>query len=103
MRLDERQIHKGVCKAMFRYFFDREDINRLLVKEVQSGLIVKPEYRRQGLGSRLIQKVEKLLAEKGEPCVFAPTDIPTLYPNLGWNIIHVSARGHVVGPRLILE
>lgn len=61
-----------------------------------NGLIVKPDYRLHGIGSRLIQAAETTLKMQGFNSLFVLTDIPSLYEKLGWKIVSISERGGIL-------
>jgi predicted N-acetyltransferase YhbS len=50
-----------------------------------SGVIVKPEYRRKGVGSALVRRVEREAAELGAGTLYLQThDKEAYYAALGW-------------------
>jgi len=50
-----------------------------------SGVIVKPEYRRKGIGSALVRRVEREAAELGAGTLYLQThDKEAYYGALGW-------------------
>ena len=56
-----------------------------------NAVLVKPQFRRQGLGSQLIRA-----AHSEATALYALTDIPTLYSKLGWEIVQQTENGYVV-------
>ena len=56
-----------------------------------NGVIVKPEFRRQGIATKLITT-----AMKKVPCLYALTEIQDLYSKLGWIPIKDSDRGVIL-------
>ena len=60
-------------------------------------LFVSPEYRRKGIASQLVQAAETEAANTGERELYALTDVPTLYQNLGWRRVSAGSEGTVVG------
>ena len=65
-----------------------------------NALFVAPEHRRQGIASQLIRAAETEAVRTGEQELFALTDIPKLYENLGWRCVETSSDGTVVGTLL---
>jgi len=56
-----------------------------------NGLIVKDDYRRQGIASSLIKRAVICASNDNINELHVNTDIPTLYLNLGWQ--HVGKNG----------
>jgi len=56
-----------------------------------NGLIVKPNWRRKGIASTLIQG-----AMNNKPLLFVLTEIPHLYSNIGWQTISKNSEGTVL-------
>jgi GNAT superfamily N-acetyltransferase len=65
-----------------------------------NALFVAPDHRRKGIASRLIRAAEAEAVSAGWRQIFALTDIPELYQNLGWQCIESSHEGTVVGAAL---
>jgi GNAT superfamily N-acetyltransferase len=61
-----------------------------------NALFVAPEHRRKGIASHLIQAAEVEAYRTGERELFALTNIPKLYENLGWQRVDSSNRGLVL-------
>ena len=51
-----------------------------------NGVLVAPEYRRQGVGSRLIQAAHEAARRTGVPRLYALTELPDLYSKQKWTI-----------------
>jgi GNAT superfamily N-acetyltransferase len=56
-----------------------------------NAVLVAPEYRRQGVGSQLIEAAQEAARRAGVLRLFALTELPDLYAKLNWSI--VSNRG----------
>jgi GNAT superfamily N-acetyltransferase len=52
-----------------------------------NAVLVVPEYRRQGVGSRLIQAAQEVARRAGVPRLYALTELPDLYSKLNWSIL----------------
>jgi GNAT superfamily N-acetyltransferase len=52
-----------------------------------NAVLVAPEYRRQGVGSRLIQEAQEVARRAGVPRLYALTELPELYSKLNWSIL----------------
>ena len=65
-----------------------------------NALFVSPEYRRKGIASLLVQAAEAEAASAGERELYALTDVPELYQNLGWQRMKSGSEGTVVGAQL---
>jgi len=52
-----------------------------------NALFIKPEHRRQGISSRLIQHAEQLIQVMNEPELLVFAQIPALYSRLGWKVV----------------
>jgi GNAT superfamily N-acetyltransferase len=52
-----------------------------------NAVLVAPEYRRQGVGSRLIQAAHEVARRAGVPRLYALTELPDLYSKLNWSIV----------------
>jgi len=52
-----------------------------------NALFIKPENRRQGISSRLIQHAEQLIQAMNEPELLVFAQIPALYSKLGWQVV----------------
>ena len=61
-----------------------------------NALYVAPEHRRKKIASQLIQAAEVQACRAAQRELFALTDIPTLYENLGWQRIETSNEGIVL-------
>ncbi len=51
-----------------------------------NAVLVAPEYRRQGLGSRLIEAAQRCARQAGLLRLYALTELPELYTKLNWSI-----------------
>ena len=56
-----------------------------------NALFVIPEMRKQGIARHLIQASQKYAS-----CLYALTDIPSLYTNLGWQKVKTDNNGTIV-------
>ncbi len=56
-----------------------------------NGVIVKPEYQKQGVATKLIQK-----ATQTNSLLFVNTDIENLYKKIGWSITGVGDSGTIL-------
>ena len=56
-----------------------------------NGLIVKPEFRHQGIATRLIES-----AMADQSLLFVLTHLPNLYRNVGWEPLSESEKGTVL-------
>ena len=56
-----------------------------------NAVFVTPKYRRKGIASKLIEKSQGVRSE-----LFALTDIPEIYTNLGWKIAQKDSHGTTV-------
>ncbi|MBY6189335.1 GNAT family N-acetyltransferase [Microbulbifer agarilyticus] len=56
-----------------------------------NALFVKPKYRGKRAASTLLQA-----AVFREGCLFALTEVPKLYTNIGWKVVSTSAEGAIV-------
>ena len=65
-----------------------------------NALFVAPQYRRKGIASLLVQAAETEAASAGERELYALTDVPQLYQNLGWQLVQTDTEGTVVGTQL---
>lgn len=61
-----------------------------------NALFVAPEHRRKRIASQLIRAAEVEAFRAGEPELFALTNIPKLYENLGWQRVESSHQGIVL-------
>jgi predicted N-acetyltransferase YhbS len=61
-----------------------------------NALFVATEHRRKKIASRLIRAAELEAFRTGERELFALTDIPKLYENLGWQRVETSNEGIVL-------
>ena len=61
-----------------------------------NALFVAPEHRRKRIASQLIRAAEVEAFRAGERALFALTNIPKLYENLGWQRIVSSSEGIVL-------
>jgi GNAT superfamily N-acetyltransferase len=61
-----------------------------------NALFVAPEHRRRRIASQLIRAAEVEAFRTGERALFALTNIPTLYENLGWQRVESSSDGIVL-------
>ncbi len=61
-----------------------------------NALYVAPEHRRKKIASQLIQAAEVEAFGTGQRELFALTDIPKLYENLGWERVVTSNEGIVL-------
>ena len=52
-----------------------------------NAVFIKPENRKQGISSQLINHAEKMVSEMAEPDLLVFTHIPALYSNLKWTVI----------------
>jgi GNAT superfamily N-acetyltransferase len=52
-----------------------------------NAVLVAPEYRRQRVGSRLIQAAQEVARRAGLPRLLALTELPELYSKLNWSIL----------------
>lgn len=52
-----------------------------------NGVLVLPAYRREGLGSRLIEAAQRAARQASVPRLYALTELPDLYAKLGWFIL----------------
>ena len=53
-----------------------------------NAVLVEPEYRREGVGSQLIEAAQQAASRAGEPFLYALTEVPELYSKLGWSILN---------------
>jgi GNAT superfamily N-acetyltransferase len=61
-----------------------------------NALFVAPEHRRKRIGSQLIRAAEVEAFRTGERELFALTNLPKLYENLGWQRVERSTKGIVL-------
>lgn len=61
-----------------------------------NALFVAPEHRRKRIASQLIRAAEMEAFRTGERALFALTNIPELYENLGWQRVESSSDGIVL-------
>jgi GNAT superfamily N-acetyltransferase len=61
-----------------------------------NALFVAPEHRRKKIASQLIRAAEVEAFRTGERALFALTNIPKLYENLGWQRVESSSDGIVL-------
>jgi GNAT superfamily N-acetyltransferase len=61
-----------------------------------NALFVAPEHRRKGIASQLIRAAEAEAFRTAERALFALTNVPKLYENLGWQRIDSSSDGIVL-------
>jgi predicted N-acetyltransferase YhbS len=61
-----------------------------------NALFVAPEHRRKKIASQLIRAAEVEAFRTGERELFALTNIPKLYENLGWQRVETSNEGIVL-------
>jgi GNAT superfamily N-acetyltransferase len=52
-----------------------------------NAVLVAPEYRRQGVGSRLIKAAQEAARRAGVLRLYALTELPDLYSRLHWSIL----------------
>jgi N-acetylglutamate synthase-like GNAT family acetyltransferase len=52
-----------------------------------NAVLVAPEYRRQGVGSRLIRAAQEAARRAGVPRLYALTELPDLYSKLDWSML----------------
>lgn len=64
-----------------------------------NAVLVRPEYRRRGLATRLLLEAEGVSRERGLNALFAYTARPALYTRLGWDRVRRDADGHGVMAR----
>jgi predicted N-acetyltransferase YhbS len=68
-----------------------------------NALFVAPEHRRKRIASQLIRAAEVEAFRVGQRALFALTNIPRLYENLGWQRIESGSDGIVLGAVLVDE
>jgi len=61
-----------------------------------NAVYVVPEYRGEGLGSQLVQKVKTEAAAINIKPLYAHTDIPNLYQRLHWSTVNCSGDSFVL-------
>ena len=61
-----------------------------------NALFVAPEHRRKKIATQLIRAAETEALQAGEVQLFALTDIPQLYENVGWQRVYSSDKGIVL-------
>jgi GNAT superfamily N-acetyltransferase len=61
-----------------------------------NGVLVAPEYRRQGVGSRLIEAAQEAARRAGVLRLYALTELPDLYSKLNWSILSNDAVDFVM-------
>ena len=66
-----------------------------------NALFVAPEHRRKRIASQLIRAAEVEAFRTGERALFALTDIPKLYENLGWQPVASSIEGVVLRAEVV--
>jgi GNAT superfamily N-acetyltransferase len=66
-----------------------------------NALFVAPEHRRKRIATHLIRAAETEAFQAGEAELFALTNIPRLYENLGWQRVDSSNKGIVL--RAVLD
>jgi GNAT superfamily N-acetyltransferase len=65
-----------------------------------NALYIAPEYRGEGLATRLIQRSEKEAVTLGYNELFVFSDVPQLYLKSGWLLIDDSGRTKVLKKKL---
>jgi GNAT superfamily N-acetyltransferase len=68
-----------------------------------NAVFVAPEHRRKRIASKLIRAAEVEAFRTGERELFALTNIPKLYENLGWQRVENSNKGIVLRAVLASE
>lgn len=61
-----------------------------------NAIVVKAEYRRRGISSKLIQTAEQAVKALGEPELLAFTHLPELYTKLDWRAVEVEGVNTVL-------
>ena len=61
-----------------------------------NAVLVAPECRRKGVGSRLIEAAQQAASRAGVPRLYALTEIPALYSKLDWSVVSNDDRDFVM-------
>lgn len=64
-------------------------------------LLVTPPARGNGIGSKLIQAAEELVARIGIEELYVYTDIPGIYQKLDWEVLGTAGNNEILKKRLI--
>ena len=87
--LENKSLAGGLS---FTVYPTTDDTTRLWI----NALLVAPEKRRKGLGSDLIRKAMETASKHDFKEIFVLTDLPSLYTNLGWDILSNSEKGTIL-------
>lgn len=68
-----------------------------------NAVFIKPEHRKQGISSQLINHAEQVVTKMSEAELFVLTHIPALYSNLNWKIIETSDEDFILKSSLVRE
>ena len=66
-----------------------------------NAVYIKPENRKQGISSQLINCAEKLVESISEPELFVFTHIPEMYSKLNWQVIETEDDHFVLKSSLV--
>ncbi|WP_167494628.1 MULTISPECIES: GNAT family N-acetyltransferase [Vibrio] len=65
-----------------------------------NALLVKPQYRRQGISQRLIREAQQLVKREGVDTLYVYTHLPSLYEPLGWECVEQHDDHYVLSKHL---
>lgn len=66
-----------------------------------NAVYIKPENRKQGISSQLINRAEQLVKEMGEPELLVFTHIPELYSKQNWQVVETHDDHFVLKSSLV--
>jgi GNAT superfamily N-acetyltransferase len=87
---DENKLRGGLS-----FLDSKHPVNDGIVLWINT-VFVEPTSRGLGIGSMLINHAEEILKVMGESRLFAFTNIPELYLNLGWGVLKRDQQDYVL-------
>jgi GNAT superfamily N-acetyltransferase len=90
LALDENKLRGGLS-----FLDSKHPVNDEMVLWINT-VFVEPTSRGLGIGSMLINHAEEVLKLMGGSDLFAFTNIPELYQNLGWGVLKRDQQDYVL-------